>query len=194
MKLLHLDSSILGDESASRAISAAVVERLRSAHPGIEVAYRDLAAGPLPHLTMDAFAGPQSQEILQEFLGADIIVIGVGLYNFTIPSQLKAWIDRILVAGKTFTYGERGPQGLVEGKRVIVALARGAVYGGDSPMAAWEHAETLLKLTLTFIGVTNPEFIVAEGLKLNEETRRASLEAALQQAQRLGNGLFNRVV
>lgn len=148
MKLLHIDSSIQGEASASRAISAAVVERLRAADPGLEVVYRDLIVSPLPHLTLDSFAGLQAKDILEEFQAADVVVIGAALYNFTIASQLKAWIDRILIAGQTFRYGENGPVGLAGGKRVIVALARGGVYGEGSPLAAWEHAETLLRTML----------------------------------------------
>lgn len=185
MKILHLDSSIQGDASASRAISAAVVERLRAADPGLEVVYRDLIASPLPHLTLDSFAALQSKDVLEEFQAADVVVIGAALYNFTIPSQLKAWIDRILIAGQTFQYGENGPVGLAGGKRVIVALARGGVYGEGSALAAWEHAETLLRSTLGFIGITSPEFIIAEGLALGEESRKASTDAALERAKQV---------
>ena len=129
MKLLHLDSSIMGEGSASRAISAAIVERLRETHADIDVLYRDLAAEPLPHITLDAFLTLDTGEDVQQFLDADIVVIGAGFYNFSIPSQLKSWIDRIAVRGKTFAYGESGPVGLAAGKRVIIALARGNVYG-----------------------------------------------------------------
>ncbi|WP_342454545.1 FMN-dependent NADH-azoreductase [Sphingomonas sp. H160509] len=129
MKLLHLDSSIMGEGSASRAISGAVVERLRETDPSLDVTYRDLAAEPIPHMTLDAFLELESGEDVQQFLDADVVVIGVGFYNFSIPSQLKAWVDRIAVKGKTFTYGETGPVGLSAGKRVIIALARGNVYG-----------------------------------------------------------------
>jgi len=182
MKLLHLDSSIQGAESASRAISAAIVGRFRDADPGIDVAYRDLVADPIAHLTLDALATPQGQAVLDEFLAADVVVIGAALYNFTIASQLKSWLDRILVAGKTFRYGESGPVGLAGGKRVIVAVARGANYAAGSPLASWEHAETLLKLALGFIGIADAEFIVAEGLALGEEARKASTDAAIRRA------------
>src|SRR5580704_1002186 len=117
MKLLHIDSSILGGNSASRQLSAAIVDRLTKATPGLDVVYRDLVAEPLSHLSGEHLAAAQgavpespaiqkdiaaSQAVLNEFLGADIVVIGAPMYNFTIPSQLKAWIDRIAVAGKTF--------------------------------------------------------------------------------------------
>lgn len=102
MKLLHLDSSIMGEGSASRAISAAVVARLLETDPTLEVTYRDLAAEPIAHMTLDAFLALESGEDVQQFLDADIVVIGAGFYNFSIPSQLKAWVDRIAVRGKTF--------------------------------------------------------------------------------------------
>lgn len=188
MKLLHLDSSIMGEASASRTISAAVVEQLRQTHPGIEVTYRDLAAEPLPHLTLDAFITLDAGEDVRQFLDANIVVIGAGFYNFTIPSQLKAWIDRIAVKGKTFGYSENGPIGLATGKRVIVGLARGNIYGEDSPYQAYEHAENLLRSIFTFVGA-DVEFIVAEGLGRGEEARRIAIEAALDQAHEI-SGIY----
>ena len=143
MKLLHLDSSILGGNSASRQLSAATVEQLAKAAPGLEIVSRDLAAQPLSHLSGEHFAARQgvvpesleiqkdiaaSQAVLDEFLAADIVVIGAPMYNFGVPSQLKAWIDRIAVAGKTFRYGANGPEGLSGGKRVVVAISRGGLY------------------------------------------------------------------
>jgi FMN-dependent NADH-azoreductase len=180
--LLHIDSSIQGSTSASRAVSAAVVEHLKAADPAITIVTHDLAAAPLPHLSLVAFAGAEAQQVLAEFQAADIVVIGVAMYNFTIPSQLKAWIDRILVAGQTFRYGANGVEGLSGGKRVIIALARGGLYGAGSPAAALEHAETYLRGVLGFIGIADPEFIVAEGLALGEETRQAAVAAALERA------------
>jgi FMN-dependent NADH-azoreductase len=185
MKLLHLDSSIMGEGSASRAISAAVVERLRDTHARIDLTYRDLAAEPLPHMTLETFMKLDTGEDVQQFLDADIVVIGAGFYNFSIPSQLKAWIDRIAVRGKTFSYGENGPVGLAAGKRVIVVLARGNVYGEGSPYSAYEHAETLLRSVFTFVGVLDLEFIVAEGLGRGEDLRRAAIDGALNQARHL---------
>lgn len=185
MKVLHLDSSILGPASASRAVSAAIIEQLRSAEPAIEVTYRDLAAAPLSHLTLDVMGGPEALAVLDEFLAADVVVIGAAFYNFTIPTQLKAWIDRILVAGATFRYTERGPEGLAGGKRVIVGMARGGVYTNDAPWAPFEHGESLLRTVLGFMGIHDPEFIIAEGLKLGEEERRISLDAALERARRV---------
>nr|WP_314075174.1 NAD(P)H-dependent oxidoreductase [uncultured Roseococcus sp.] len=187
MKLLHIDSSILGENSVSRSISTAAVERLRQATPGLEVVTRDLAAAPLPHLLPAALGlggtpDADSQAALQEFLDADIVVIGAPMYNFTIPTQLKAWLDRILVAGKTFRYTEKGPEGLAGGKRVIVAVSRGGFYGAGTPAAAAEHAETYLRLVLGFVGIADPEFIVAEGIALGAEQRAEALRGGLEAA------------
>lgn len=184
MKLLHVDSSIMGDGSASRAISAAIVNRLREAEPDLEVTYRDLVDEPLSHLTLETYLALADGEDVQQFLDADVVVIGVGFYNFSIPSQLKAWIDRIAVRGRTFGYGENGPVGLARGKRVIVALARGNVYGEGSPYAAYEHAETLLRSVFGFVGA-DVEVIVAEGIGRGEAERRAAVEAAIDEARRL---------
>lgn len=184
MKLLHLDSSILGDNSASRTISAAIVERLRAADPAIEVRYRDLVADPVDHLTIGSFMALAEGEELKQFLEADIIVIGAGFYNFTVPSQLKAWIDRITVKGHTFNYDENGPTGLATGKRVIVALARGGVYSAGSPRVGFEHAETLLRGVFGLLGC-DVEVIVAEGIAMGDEARRVAVEGALDQAKRI---------
>ena len=118
--------------------------------------------------------------MLEEFLTADIVVIGAPMYNFTIPSQLKAWIDRILVAGKTFRYGATGPEGLAGNKRMIIAISRGGLYGSGAPAAVLEHLETYLRGVFGFIGVSNPELIVAEGLGLGPEQRAGSMQRALQ--------------
>ena len=120
--------------------------------------------------------------MLEEFLSADTVVIGAPMYNFTLPSQLKAWIDRIVVAGKTFRYGASGPEGLAGNKRVIIAISRGGFYGPGAPAAALEHLETYLRGILGFIGVTSPEFIVAEGLLLGPDQREKSMHSALQAA------------
>ncbi len=110
---------------------------------------------------------------------------GAPMYNFTIPSQLKAWIDRVLTAGKTFRYTDKGAEGLAGGKRVIIAVSRGGLYGPGSPSAAAEHVETYLRAALAFIGIDNPEFIIAEGLKIGPEQFEAALSGALKQASEL---------
>jgi len=181
MKLLHIDSSILGDNSVSRAVTAAALGKLKAAHPGVEVVYRDLAADPLPHLTTAALSDPA---IVDEFLSTDIVLIGAPMYNFSLSTQLKAWIDRILIAGKTFKYGAQGPEGLAGGKRVIIAIARGGFYGMETPAAQAEHLETYLKTAFGFIGIT-PEFILAEGIALGPDHRQAALDKALAVAAEL---------
>ena len=177
MTILRIDSSINGENSASRALTDSIVAQLKSANWGEQLVTRDLVANPLPHLTLDAFA---DSSVLDEFLAADIVVIGAPMYNFSVPSQLKAWIDRIAVAGKTFHYTANGPEGLVKGKRVIVALARGGFYGEGAAAAPLEHLETYLKGVFNFIGV-EPEFVLAEGLGVSPEHREASLKQAQDQ-------------
>ena len=181
MTILHIDSSINGERSASRAISAKIVEQFKSALWGEEVVYRDLAADPLPHLTLEAFA---DTSVLDEFLAADTIVIGAPMYNFTLPTQLKTWIDRILIAGTTFRYTETGPEGLAGGKRVIIALARGGYYDAGSPAAALEHLESYLRGVFNFIGI-DPEFVAADGLNISPEQRELSVSQALGETVRL---------
>ncbi len=189
MKLLHLDSSIQGDNSASRAVTAAIVAQARAEYPTLDVTYTDLANAPLPHLTLGAIGDATGQLALEEFLAADIVVIGAGMYNFTIPSQLKAWIDRIVVAGRTFQYGANGVEGLVHAKRVIIALARGGLYGAGTPAASVEHAETYLRDVFRFLGVTDLEVIVAEGLAMGDESRTAAMTAAFDKAKIAASGV-----
>jgi FMN-dependent NADH-azoreductase len=199
MKLLHIDSSVLGPHSVSRQVSAAIVDRLRKAAPSLEIVYRDLTSMPLAHLSGPHLAASQGAEAspdllpdlaaskaaLDEFLAADIVVLGAPMYNFTIPSQLKAWIDRVVVAGKTFTYGAQGPQGLAGNKRVIVAISRGGFYGAGTPAAVGEHLESYLRFVFGFIGVANPEFIFADGIQVGPEHREKALASALQAATAL---------
>jgi FMN-dependent NADH-azoreductase len=179
--ILHIDASINGETSASRAISRSIVDQLTIERGGADTVYRDLAAEPLPHLTLDAFA---DTSVLDEFLAADTIVIGAPMYNFTLPTQLKAWIDRIVIAGKTFRYTEKGPEGLAKGKRVIVALARGGFYEQGSPASALEHLETYLRGIFNFIGI-EPEFVAADGLAVSSEQRDQSIKLALGETVRL---------
>jgi FMN-dependent NADH-azoreductase len=181
MKVLHIDSSILGEGSASRALTRGIVERLKSEHPEAEVTYLDLAALDLPHLSQTSLARSDESEAarnalaLEQFLAADVVVIGAPIYNFSIPSQLKAWIDRITVAGKTFRYTANGPEGLAGGKQVIVAMARGGLVGAD---ARGEFGESYLRFLFAFLGVTNVRFVHAQGLAISPEHRKASLSAA----------------
>ena len=179
MTILHIDASINGDNSASRAISRSLADQIKDGNPQARVVYRDLAADPLPHLTLDAFA---DTSVLDEFLAAN--TIGAPMYNFTLPSQLKAWIDRILIAGTTFRYTENGPQGLAGGKRVIIALDRGGFYNEGSPAAALEHLESYLTGIFNFIGI-EPEFVAADGLAIGADQRERSIGQALGETVRL---------
>jgi FMN-dependent NADH-azoreductase len=179
--ILHIDSSISGEQSASRAISRSIVDQVRAFDPSATVVTRDLVNEPLPHLTLDAFA---DTSVLDEFLEADTIVIGAPMYNFTLPTQLKTWIDRVVIAGKTFRYTETGPEGLAKGKRVIIALARGGNYDKGSPASALEHLETYLTGIFGFIGI-QPEFVVADGLAVSPEQRATSIRQALGETVRL---------
>ena len=199
MKLLHIDSSVLGPHSVSRQLSSAIVARLREQHPALDVAYRDLSSTPLSHLSGLHLAAAQGatpsaevredlatgQAVLEEFLAADIVVLGAPMYNFTIPSQLKAWIDRIVVGGKTFKYGANGAEGLAGNKRVIIAISRGGFYGAGTPAAALEHLESYLRGVFGFIGVTNLELIPADGIQLGPEHREKAIAGALAAATKL---------
>jgi FMN-dependent NADH-azoreductase len=181
MKLLHLDASSLGQHSVSRALTAAVVAQITRENANTSVTYRDLATHALPHWTpvvdAESEAAKLGEAVLNEFLAADVIVIGAPMYNFSIPSQLKAWIDRIAVAGKTFRYTESGAEGLATDKRVIVVSSRGGVYS-TGPAAALDFQETYLRSVLSFIGVTDVEFIRAEGVNLSAEHKTNAVAAA----------------
>jgi FMN-dependent NADH-azoreductase len=181
MTILRIDSSINGENSASRALTDSIVEQLKAANWGEQLVTRDLVANPLPHLTFDAFA---DTSVLDEFLAADIVVVGAPMYNFSVPSPLKAWIDRIAIAGKTFHYTADGPEGLVKGKRVIVAVTRGGFYGEGSPAAPLEHLETYLRGVFNFIGV-QPQFVYADGLAVSPEHRETALKQAHDQVFQL---------
>jgi FMN-dependent NADH-azoreductase len=189
MNVLHIDSSILGEASASRTLTRTIVAKLKSGNPSLRMSYRDLAAQPLPHYSLASVTGSDAGEAardaatLDEFVTADVIVIGAPLYNFSLPSQLKAWIDRITVKGRTFRYTAQGPEGLVRGKKVIVAIARGGVY---EPGAGSEFAESYLKFLFAFLGITDVTFVRAEGLNISPEERQKSLEAARAAISGLG--------
>ena len=180
MKLLHLDSSILGENSASRPLTSAIVARWQDAVPALGVTYRDLAASPLPHLSGGSLAGADAGEaagaerVMQEFLEADVVVVGAPMYNFGVPSTLKAWIDRVAVAGKTFRYTETGPQGLASGKKVILASSRGGFHQHNGA----DFQEAYLRQVFGFLGVTDIEVVRAEGLAISPQQREESIAAA----------------
>jgi FMN-dependent NADH-azoreductase len=181
MKVLHIDAGI-SPGSVTRQLSAAIVAELAEADSNLEITRRDLDAEPIPHLDGRGLATLAENKALQEFLDADVIVIGAPMYNFGIPSQLKAWIDHIAVAGKTFRYTNSGPEGLAGGKRVLVASARGGVYAQGGPMAAFDFQEPYISSVFRFIGIEDVEFVRAEGVALSADHRQAALTQALASA------------
>jgi len=198
MKILHIDSSPLGDASVSRQLTRATVEAWRARYPEAEVVYRDLAVDAPAHLSAERLAvikfgkdadltPVQAEEralidaIVEEFLTADVVVIGAPMYNFTIPTQLKAWIDRLAQAGRTFRYTETGPVGLAGGRKVIVASSRGGIY--TAGLEALDHQEAYLRTVLGFIGVTDIQFVRAEGLSMGPEHRERAVAEGHHQAK-----------
>lgn len=194
MKLLHIDSSISGEASVSRQLSAAVVSEWKRRLPGLQVVRRDLAADPLPHLdgAMLAATLPGAEPatatraevekgvaVLEEFLAADVVVLGAPMYNFAISSHLKAWLDRVIVAGRTFKYDTSGVKGLAGDKKVIVASSRGGLYAPGTPQAANDFQEPYLRAILGFIGITDIEVVRAEGVAFGPEQRDQSIKAAI---------------
>jgi FMN-dependent NADH-azoreductase len=194
MKLLHIDSSILGEASASRRLSSAIVATLRDSIEDLEIIRRDLNTDPIPHLDSTtlgtvrpdiAVHAPtpaetaKAAQVLEEFLSSDIVVIGAPMYNFSVPSQLKAWLDRIVVAGKSFRYSQAGVEGLAGGKQVFIASSRGGAYAAGTPMEAYDFQERYLRAILGFIGIDKIEFLRAEGLAFGPEQREAAVGGAL---------------
>jgi FMN-dependent NADH-azoreductase len=200
MKLLHIDSSILGENSVSRDLSAHIVRTLTAENPAITITHVDLATSPLAHLSgahlAAAHGAPVADEMkadlaagqkaLEDFLAADVVVVGAPMYNFSVPSQLKAWIDRLAVAGKTFSYSSgKGPEGLCGGKKLIIASSRGGLFSEGTPAAALDHQEAYLKTLFGFLGVTDISFIRAEGLAMGEEVRHRAVSTAKNSASAL---------
>lgn len=208
MNILHIDSAVTGDASVSHHVTAAIVAGLKDAEPSAKVVYRDLEAQPIPHLDRTSLGtlrpdlaanAPASEQaalsakVVEDFLAADVVVIGAPMYNFAIPSQLKAWIDRIAVAGKTFSYTAEGPKGLAGGKTVIVASPRGGYYGEGAPTAAFNFVEPYLRAVFGFLGITDVAFIRAEGIAFGPEQRAAALASALDEAGKIGARGANRL-
>ena len=186
MNILHIDSSILGTNSLTRPLSAMAVDRLVAANPGARVEYRDLGENPIPHLTGADFAsrGQVVDPVLEQFKAADVIVIGSPMYNWTISSQLKAWIDRVAVAGETFAYTQYGPKGLAGGKRVIVVTGRGSSMLDDR-YDGYDHQEPYLLTVFRFLGIDDVTFVHAQGLALAPDARPAVVAKAEAEIVRL---------
>ncbi|OAK61143.1 FMN-dependent NADH-azoreductase [Variovorax paradoxus] len=194
MKLLHIDSSILAANSTSRLLSAETVAAWRAAHPDTTVEYLDLAVDAPAHFSADSLGikiGVQAQpteaqkrenelseKLVSQFLAADVVVIGTPFYNFSIPTQLKAWIDRLGQVGRTFKYTEKGPVGLAGGKTVIVASSRGGVYSTSEGGQAMEHQESYLKAVFGFFGITDVRIVRAEGVAMGDEAKASALASA----------------
>lgn len=200
MKILHIDTSILNELSVSRQLTAVIANRLTQITPGTETVRYDLSAEPIGHLSSAeflAFQGVEPQDdaakravarnakFLGDFLAADVIIVGAPMYNFSLPSQLKAWLDRIAIAGKTFRYTESGVEGLAAGKRVIIASTRGGLYGDGAPAAFLDHQETYLRGFFGFLGIANVTFVRAEGLALGPDSRTAAIDAAVAEVEKL---------
>jgi FMN-dependent NADH-azoreductase len=195
MKLLHIDSSPLAGASASRELTRRTVERWQAAHPGTTVEVLDLVTDAPAHLDADSLGfrlapdapgltetqrreNAVSERLVSQFLAADVIVVGAPLYNFGIPSQLKAWIDRIAQAGRTFRYTANGPEGLAGGKTVIVVSTRGGQYAGIPAMEAMEHQESYLRTVFGFLGITDVRIVRAEGLAMGDDARAKAMAEA----------------
>jgi FMN-dependent NADH-azoreductase len=181
MKLLHIDSSVLADHSVTRELTRAIVARWQTQVHGLQVETRDLDAEPIPHLAGRTLGGHDDLErargeaVLQQFLDADVVVLGAPMYNFGIPSTLKAWIDRIAVAGRSFRYTAEGPEGLAKGKRVVIATAAGGLHASQPS----DFVEPYLRQVFGFLGITNLEVVRCDGIALSPEQRAASIAAAL---------------
>lgn len=200
-RILHINSSVRTTDSISRKFTREFLDKRQAAYPDTVIVERDLAVNPLPHLTeqmLGAFFTPAAQrtpeqaqaaqlseQLVQELFDADIIVIGAPMYNFSVSSALKAWIDHVARAGLTFKYTETGPVGLVGGKKVYVFTSRGGVYS-EGPAKSMDFHETYLRAVLGFIGITDITFIHTEGLGMGE----AAVANALTQTRNAINELL----
>lgn len=195
MKLLHIDSSALGTNSVSRELTKGITAQWLATHPGTQVDYLDLAVDTPNHLSVDSLGfrnapgtpglnevqqreNAVSERLVSQFLAADVVVIGAPMYNFSVPSQLKSWIDRVAQAGRTFTYTDKGPKGLAGGKTVIVASTRGGVYSTNPALAGLDHQESYLRTVFGFFGVTDMRFVRAEGIAMGDAAKAQALSAA----------------
>jgi FMN-dependent NADH-azoreductase len=190
--------------SFSSSVADRVISEIRQAHPDAKVIVRDLTRDPLPHIDADflqatrSAEGPQtdaqraivarSEALIDELFAADVIVIAAPMYNFSVPSTLKSWIDYIARPGRTFGYSEKGPEGLVKGKRAIVINAKGGIYS-SGPAQALEHQSTYLRGFLGFIGITDVESIDIEGVGYGPEAAEKAVEGGFKRAQEIAGAL-----
>jgi FMN-dependent NADH-azoreductase len=196
MNLLLVTSSLFGAASQSRQIAAEFVTAWRGSHPGTTVVERDLSPASIPHLSQDtlgalgtpADARTEAQQdavafadaLIAEVEAADVIVLTAPMYNFTIPSTLKAWIDHVARAGRTFRYTANGPEGLLKGKKVFIVTGRGGAYSGDNPAKVLDFQEPYLRGVLGFLGLTDVTFIHVEGLGISPESAASGRDRARQ--------------
>ncbi|QNP49031.1 FMN-dependent NADH-azoreductase [Diaphorobacter aerolatus] len=196
MQLLHIDSSITGDNSVSRLLTRQIVDAFLARHPDTKVSRLDLLTDAPNHFTADAMAprtgqtdglseaqvreNAVSERLLSQFLAADVVVVGAPFYNYTIPTQLKAWLDRLAQPGRTFRYTATGPEGLAQGKTVIVASTRGGLYSTSAEGQAMEHQESYLKVMFGFFGITDVRFVRAEGVALGPDAKSQALASAYE--------------
>lgn len=194
-KLLKIQTSLFRNDGQSSQLASQFAENWLAANPGAEIVTRDLAAEPVPHLTLERFqafgSDPAertdeqqavvdfSDKLITEIRSADVLVLGIPMYNFSIPSSLHAYFDHIARAGVTFRYTENGPEGLLEGKKAYVVITRGGIYGEN-------HAQTsFIRQFLGFIGISDVEFVHAEGLAAGDDTRQQTLDAARERLEQL---------
>ncbi|RUO23982.1 FMN-dependent NADH-azoreductase [Aliidiomarina minuta] len=203
MNILHLNSGIFADQSVSTQLSNKVISRLQQENPQATVVTRDLISNPISHLDAEILMAAGTEEnarssrqqeelaltetLLEELFAADLVVIGAPMYNFTVPSQLKAWIDRIAQSGRTFRYTESGAEGLLTGKRAILASARGGFYS-EGEAVAMDHQESYMKNVLAFVGITDVTIVRAEGLNISAEQRAESIDKASTNIDALAAG------
>lgn len=201
--ILHIDSSPRGDRSNSRKLAKEFITAWQSLHPDDVISYRDLRQTPVPHVTEDwivaCFSPPEaltsemaellkfSNELVDEFLAADRCVFSVPMYNFSIPSNFKGYIDQVIRVGRTFTEEDGQVKGLANGKKVLFITSRGVEYGAGSPYEGWDCQEPALRYAFQFMGVTDIEFIHANGLDMGDEVRKRGLYKAQSEIQELVN-------
>jgi len=192
--LLFVTSSLFGDGSQSRLIASDLIDRWRQSDPRSTVVERELTADGIPHLSLAALtasmtpadarstaerqAAALADTLIEEVEAADVIVLAAPMYNFSIPSTLKAWIDHITRAGRTFRYGAAGAEGLLKGKKVFIITGRGGIYSGDSPAKSLDFQEPYLRAMLGFLGLLDVTFIHVEGLKISPEAAASGIERA----------------
>lgn len=203
MKVLHIDSSSTGDASVSRRLTAALVRELQEQNPAAQVSYLDLAENAPAHLGGELLQAlrpapghvvaesvqeelARTEAMLTDFLDADVVVLGAPMYNFSVPSQLKAWIDRLAQPGRTFRYTASGPEGLAGGKKVFIVSSRGGMYAGTS-LESLDHQESYLRAVFGFFGITDVEILRAEGVAMGPEALDRAMAQALEQARELAD-------